>query len=62
MENEKLRKKSLDEMIDNHIDVIGTDERDAFEEELRLDILGQYQKDSKRKILNTSTTWRISWS
>ena len=41
MENDKLRKKSLDEMIDNHIGVIGTDERDAFEEELRLDILGQ---------------------
>ena len=41
MENDKLRKKSLDEMIDTHIGVIGTDERDAFEEELRLDILGQ---------------------
>lgn len=41
MKNNKLRKKSLDEMIDKHIGKIGTEERDAFEEELRLDILGQ---------------------
>ncbi|MGD2035165.1 MAG: helix-turn-helix transcriptional regulator [Bacteroidales bacterium] len=41
MENDKLRKKSLDEMIDMHIGEIGTSDRDAFEEELRLDILGQ---------------------
>jgi HTH-type transcriptional regulator/antitoxin HipB len=41
MEKDKLRRKSLDEMIDNHIGQIGTEDRDAFEEELRLDILGQ---------------------
>jgi transcriptional regulator with XRE-family HTH domain len=28
-------------MIDKHIGVVGTEKRDIFEEELRLDILGQ---------------------
>lgn len=41
MENNKLRRKSLDEMIDKHVGKPGTYQRDAFEEELRLDILGQ---------------------
>lgn len=41
MENNKLQRKSLDEMLDAHIGRIGTIERDVFEEELRLDILGQ---------------------
>jgi HTH-type transcriptional regulator / antitoxin HipB len=41
MKNNKLRITSLDEMIDKHIGKVGTEERDAFEEELRLDILGQ---------------------
>ena len=41
MKNNKLRITSLDEMIDKHIGEVGTEERDAFEEELRLDIIGQ---------------------
>ena len=41
MENNKLRRTSLDEMIDKHIGKVGTEDRDAFEEELRLDILGR---------------------
>jgi hypothetical protein len=41
MKSEKLRRKSLDEMIDENIGVEGTKEGDSFEEELRLDILGQ---------------------
>jgi HTH-type transcriptional regulator/antitoxin HipB len=40
MKNEKMRSKSLDEMIDEHIGIEGTEERNSFEEELRLDILG----------------------
>jgi HTH-type transcriptional regulator/antitoxin HipB len=40
MKSDRLKSKSLDEMIDMHIGAIGTDKRDAFEEELRLDILG----------------------
>ncbi len=41
MKSDRLRKESLDEMIDKHIGEIGTEKRDNFEEELRLDILGQ---------------------
>ena len=41
MEKDKLRRKSLDEMLDEHIGIEGTQERESFEEELRLDILGQ---------------------
>jgi len=41
MKSDKLRQVSLDEMIDKHIGKVGTERRDAFEEELRLDILGQ---------------------
>ena len=41
MNNDRLKRKSLDEMIDKHIGEEGTEKRDAFEEELRLDVLGQ---------------------
>ena len=41
MRTEKIRRKSLDEMIDKHIGIQGTKERDIFEEELRLDIFAQ---------------------
>jgi HTH-type transcriptional regulator / antitoxin HipB len=40
MKSDRLKSKSLDEMIDMHIGLKGTEKRDAFEEELRLDILG----------------------
>ncbi len=41
MKSDRLRRKSLDEMVNEHVGEIGTEKRDAFEEELRLDILGQ---------------------
>ncbi|GAB1453897.1 helix-turn-helix transcriptional regulator [Draconibacterium sp.] len=41
MKSDRLKVRSLDEMIDKHIGVIGTEKREIFEEELRLDILGQ---------------------
>lgn len=41
MKSDRLKTKSLDELIDKHIGEIGTEKRDAFEEELRLDVLGQ---------------------
>lgn len=40
MKSDRLKSKSLEEMIDRHIGVRGTEMREAFEEELRLDILG----------------------
>ena len=49
MENNRLKKKSLDEMIDMHIGKRGTEKREAFEEELRLDILGQTIKQIRKE-------------
>lgn len=40
MENKKLKTTSLDVLIDRHIGQIGTEKRDAFEQELQLDIIG----------------------
>ena len=40
MEN-KFKTVSLDTMIDKHIGKRGTSRRDAFENELRIDLLGQ---------------------
>jgi len=41
MKSDRLKTISLDELIDKHIGEIGTEKRDVFEEELRLDVLGQ---------------------
>jgi HTH-type transcriptional regulator / antitoxin HipB len=41
MKSDRLKTTSLDELIDKHIGEIGTENRDTFEEELRLDVLGQ---------------------
>ncbi len=49
MKRDKLRRVSLDYMIDKHIGEIGTEKRDAFEEELRLDILGQKIKEIREE-------------
>ncbi len=49
MKRDRLNKKSLDEMIDMHIGQEGTEKRDAFEEELRLDILGQTIKQIREE-------------
>ena len=49
MKSNKLRTKSLDEMIDMHIGEEGTKKREAFEEELRLDILWHTIKKIKEE-------------
>ncbi|MCF8307816.1 MAG: helix-turn-helix transcriptional regulator [Bacteroidales bacterium] len=49
MKNDRLKRKSLDEMIDEHIGEVGTEKRDAFEEELRLDILGHTIKQLREE-------------
>lgn len=36
----KLKTVSLDSMIDKHIGKAGTPDRDAFEQELKLELLG----------------------
>jgi len=55
MKRDRLNKKSLDEMIDMHIGQEGTEKRDAFEEELRLDILGQTIKQIREEKHMTQT-------
>ena len=46
---------SLEELTDKHIGEKGTTKRDAFEEELRLDILGQTIKNIRKKRHLTQT-------
>ncbi len=43
----KMKTISLDEMLDKHIGKLGTPKRDAFENELRLDLLGQAIKEAR---------------
>ena len=38
---DKFEAVSLDTMIDKHIGKLGTEKREAFENELRIDLLGQ---------------------
>ena len=45
--DEKLRFYPLEEVIDEHIGKVGTPKRDAFEEELRLDLLGKAIKEAR---------------
>jgi len=49
MKKKDIKKKSLDELIDLHIGEIGTDKRDDFESELRLDVLGQTIKKIRKE-------------
>lgn len=48
MEN-KMKTVSLNEMIDRHIGEVGTPRRDAFENELRLDLLGCAIKQARKE-------------
>lgn len=49
METNKFKTVSLDTMIDKHIGKVGTERRDAFENELRIDLLGQAIKQARRE-------------
>ena len=49
MKSDRLKQVSLEDMIDKHIGEVGTEKRDAFEEELRLDILGQTIKQIREQ-------------
>ncbi|MEO7119934.1 MAG: helix-turn-helix transcriptional regulator [Ginsengibacter sp.] len=48
MEN-KFKTIKLDTMIDKHIGKRGTSRRDAFEKELRIDLLGQAIKQARQE-------------
>ena len=45
----KFKTVSLDTMIDKHIGQIGTERREAFENELRIDLLGQAIKQARQE-------------
>ena len=44
-----MKTYSLEELTDKHIGKKGTPKRDAFEYELRMDLLGQAIKDARKK-------------
>ncbi len=46
---DKFKTVSIDAMIDNHIGKIGTVKRDVFENELRIDLLGQAIKQARQE-------------
>ncbi len=49
MKKEALKTYSLDEMIDKHVGKVGTPNRDAFENELRIDLLGKAIKQARKE-------------
>ena len=49
MENTKLRIYTLDEAKDKYLGKVGTDKRDKYEYELRLDLLGEMIKQTRKE-------------
>lgn len=49
MENTKMRIYTLDEAKDKHLGKVGTDKRDQYEYELRLDLLGEMIKQTRKE-------------
>lgn len=49
MATNKFKTVSLDTMIDKHIGKLGTERREAFESELRIDLLGQAIKQARQE-------------
>lgn len=49
METNKFKTVSLDTMLDQHIGKRGSERREAFENELRIDLLGQAIKQARQE-------------
>jgi len=49
MKNKELKTYSLEEITDKYIGEIGTPKRDSFENELRLDLLGDAIKQARKE-------------
>ena len=49
MKKEAMKTYSLDEMMDKHIGKVGTPNREAFENELRLDLLGEAIRQASKE-------------
>ena len=50
-----MKTKSLENLMDKHIGVLGTNERDAFEHELKIDLLGEAIKKARKERNLTQT-------
>lgn len=46
---DKFKTVSLNSMIDKHVGEVGTDRREAFESELRIDLLGHAIKQARQE-------------
>ena len=58
----ELKKYSFDQIKDEFIGKKGTPERDQYEYDLKMEILGELNKtDKKRKKPDPRTTWRVDW-
>ena len=49
MSQKRIKTKSLDEITDKYIGKVGTPERDEFENELRLDLIGMAIKQARKE-------------
>ena len=49
MKKEAMKTYSLDEMMDKHLGKLGTPKREAFENELRLDLLGEAIRQARKE-------------
>lgn len=49
MSKNKLKSRSLEEVTNDYIGKVGTPERDEFENELRLDLIGQAIKQARKE-------------
>ncbi len=47
MKNQLLKTYTLEELTDKHIGNLGTEKRESFENELRLDLLGEAIKQAR---------------
>lgn len=47
--DKKFKTVSIDTMIDKHIGIRGTERRESFENELRIDLLGQAIKQARQE-------------
>ena len=50
-----MKTTSLEELMDRHIGEVGTSERDAFEYELKIDLLGEAIKKARKERKLTQT-------
>lgn len=55
MSNKKIKTRSIEELTDKYIGKIGSPERDAFENELRLDLIGEAIKQARKERKLTQT-------